>query len=155
MCVCARHARLQRWAVLLSAYTYDIRFKSTSNHSNADGLSRLPLPTQQDSTVLSTQTTTIFNITQIEALPITATEIGSATKHDKLLSKVYRYTKTSWPAVVSSALQPYQQRQHELTVEGNCLMWGIRVIVPSKQRDHVLKELHRDHPGCSRMKSLT
>ena len=37
-------ARLQRWAVLLSAYTYDIQFKSTVAHGNADGLSRLPLP---------------------------------------------------------------------------------------------------------------
>ena len=33
-------------------------------------------------------------------------------------------------------------------------MWGIRVIVPSKQQHHILQELHRDHPGCSRMKSL-
>ena len=38
-------ARLQRWAVLLSAYTYDIKFRSTQNHANADGLSRLPLDT--------------------------------------------------------------------------------------------------------------
>ena len=32
-------ARLQRWAVLLSAYEYDIKYKSTHAHSNADGLS--------------------------------------------------------------------------------------------------------------------
>ena len=37
-------ARLQRWAVLLSAYSYEIRFKPTADHANADGLSRLPLP---------------------------------------------------------------------------------------------------------------
>ena len=29
-------ARLQRWAMLLSAYNYDIRYKSTTAHSNAD-----------------------------------------------------------------------------------------------------------------------
>ena len=33
-------------------------------------------------------------------------------------------------------------------------MWGIRVIEPSKHRGHILQELHRDHPGSSRMKSL-
>ncbi len=38
-------ARLQRWALLLSAYNYEIQYKSTDTHSNADGLSRLPLPT--------------------------------------------------------------------------------------------------------------
>ena len=37
-------ARLQRWALLLSAYDYEIQFKPTKSHSNADGLSRLPLP---------------------------------------------------------------------------------------------------------------
>lgn len=37
-------ARLQRWAILLSAYEYEIKYKSTHAHSNADGLSRLPLP---------------------------------------------------------------------------------------------------------------
>ena len=37
-------ARLQRWAILLSAYNCDIIFKPTQAHSNADGLSRLMLP---------------------------------------------------------------------------------------------------------------
>ena len=38
-------ARLQRWEILLSAYQYDIHFKATDDHANADGLSRLPLST--------------------------------------------------------------------------------------------------------------
>ena len=37
-------ARLQRWAILLSAYNYTLEFKPTALHGNADGLSRLPLP---------------------------------------------------------------------------------------------------------------
>ena len=37
-------ARMQRWGLLLSAYTYDIRYRPTAAHSNADGLSQLPLP---------------------------------------------------------------------------------------------------------------
>ena len=52
------------------------------------------------------------------------------------------------------ALKPYHKRQHQLTVEGDCLLWGIRVVVPSKHQPHILQELHRDYPGCSRMKSL-
>ena len=39
-------ARLQCWAILLSAYKYQIEFRSTTAHGNADCLSRLPLTNQ-------------------------------------------------------------------------------------------------------------
>ena len=37
-------ARLQRWALILTAYNYDIQFRPSDKHGNADGLSRLPVP---------------------------------------------------------------------------------------------------------------
>ena len=36
-------ARLQHWAMKLSAYSYQIEFRGTHEHANADALSRLPL----------------------------------------------------------------------------------------------------------------
>ena len=41
-----------------------------------------------------------------------------------------------------------------MTLEANCLMWGIRAIIPAKLQQRVLSELHIDHPGISKMKSL-
>ena len=37
-------ARMQRWAVLLSAYDYDIKCRNSASHANCDALSRLPNP---------------------------------------------------------------------------------------------------------------
>ena len=74
---------------------------------------------------ISTHTTSILNTSHIKTLPITAADISVATKQDKVLAKVYRYTKTSWPTTVKAALKPYLHRQHQLTVEGDGLLWGI------------------------------
>ena len=38
--------RVRRWALTLAAYSYQIRYRPGKDHSNADGLSRLPLPDQ-------------------------------------------------------------------------------------------------------------
>ena len=39
--------RLQQWALTLSAYSYQMQFKPTQQHSNVDALSRLPCNIQQ------------------------------------------------------------------------------------------------------------
>ena len=33
-------------------------------------------------------------------------------------------------------------------------MWGMRVLIPKKLRTKLLSELHIDHPGATRMKSI-
>ena len=145
-------ARLQRWSILLSAYNYDIQFKSTSAHANADGLSHLPIAdtTMQDQSV----EVSLFNVAQINLLPVTAQQVDRLTKTDPCLSKVLQYTKQGWPSTVPEELKPYKQRADEITTEGDCLLWGIRVIIPEKLRGDVLKELHQNHPGVTCMKAL-
>ena len=93
-------ARLQRWALLLSAYTYDIKFKPTSAHSNADGLSRLPLPEVTEES--QTEDISIFNLSQIESLPVVVSEIRQATHSDLILSNVLKFTQQGWPQNVCS-----------------------------------------------------
>ena len=99
-------ARLQRWAVLLSAYSYDIQFKPTSDHANADDLSRLPLP--EITFEGQSPDATVFNIAQIEKLPVTAAQVRQATCKDAVLSKVLQYTQHGWPADVASDLVPFK-----------------------------------------------
>ena len=39
-------------------------------------------------------------------------------------------------------------------MEGGCLLWGGRVLIPLVLRPSLLTELHSDHTGASRMKEL-
>ena len=145
-------ARLQRWSLILAAYDYKIEYRSTDAHGNADSLSRLPLQSKVDDSVQ--EEPSIFNVSQIQSLPVTSTQVCEATRTDIILSKVLRYVKSGWPQQVSRVLQPYFARRFELSVEGGCLLWGIRVIIPKKLQGRTIEELHKDHQGIARMKSL-
>ena len=48
----------------------------------------------------------------------------------------------------------YSRKKNELSVEAECILWGICVVVPGKFRGKLLTELHRDHPGICKMKSI-
>lgn len=42
-----------------------------------------------------------------------------------------------WPAhnqTYQDEFQPYERRQNELSMEGVCVLWGNRVVVPKKGR---------------------
>lgn len=59
-------SRMQRWALLLSAHTYDIKYRKSELHANADGLSRLPLPVGHE----EGKQAGIFYFRQVEEAPI-------------------------------------------------------------------------------------
>ena len=141
--------RLQRWALLLSAYSYQLEFRKTSKHGNADFLSRLPLAGTGATSVQYT-----FIIAQLQALPVTAEKLVTVTRQDPCLSRVLRYAREGWPGEVEEELKPYFHRRLVLSTEGDCLLWGMRVVVPRRLRACVLQELHNDHPGVVRMKAL-
>ena len=145
-------ARLQHWALILAAYSYEIEYRPTGAHANADSLSRLPLKTNEPD--VTSDEPAVFNISQIEHLPVTTKQLQAATRRDPILSKVLRCVKSGWPKHCETELRPYWFRRFELTVEGGCLLWGIRVLVPRTLQGRLLNELHQDHPGITRMKSV-
>ena len=57
-----------------------------------------------------------------------------------------QYTRHGWPNEVPEALLPFQRKQQEITVENGCLLWGMRVLVPTKLQAKLLDELHQGHP---------
>ena len=125
-------------------YHYDFCYKSTQEHANADCLSQLPLPHHtKDGEAVDVQ---VFQLAQIDSLPVTHCQFQRTTERDPVLSKVLQYTHQLWPAEVAEELKPYfNRREEELTQEGNCLLWGMRVVVPKPLQGLVLEELHRNH----------
>ena len=128
----------QRWALLLSTYNYDIRFRLTQAHGNADGLSRLPLREDQS---CAPDDAMVFNIAQLDALPVCSSDLMATTRTDPQLSKVLQYVRKGWPEKISDTLRPFWRRS-ELTEEGDSVLWGVHVVIPVKLRYHVLEELH-------------
>ena len=108
-------ARLQRWAILLSAYSYEIEFQPTNDHSNADALSRLPLNVIRVESLAAEST--LHNIAQLESLPVTVAKLQTHTRNDVILSKVCEFTVEGWSETQDSALSPYYHRKEELTVD--------------------------------------
>ena len=146
-------ARLQRWALLLSGYQYQVEFHPTAQHGNADCLSRLPI-CQHQPDALPEETPSLFNISQIHLLPVRVDQLRQASVQDPLLSRVLNHIVNDWPSSVDPKLRPYFQRQNQLTTEAGCILCGIRVLIPSKLRKQVPDELHTSHPRIVRMKSL-
>ena len=145
--------RIQRWALLLQAYSFTLRHRSGAFLGTADALSRLPLPVSVDSVPVLGEWINLIHF--LESSPVTAIAISQATRTDPLLSKVHRYCEIGWPAVpFGSDLFSYYSRRDELSVEHGCVLWGYRVIIPNKLRSALLSELHSGHVGASRMKEL-
>ena len=95
-----------------------------------------------------------FIIGQIQALPANPQQLALATCQDSLLGKIHDYIRNGWPVTTSTEYQPFRDRQQQLSTEGQIVLWGNRVIVPEKLRSAILAELHRNHPGITRMKGL-
>ena len=72
-----------------------------------------------------------------------------------MLSKVLEFVKSGWPQHVEDLrLKLFFHRHYGLSIEQDCLLWGIRVVIPTRYRKDMLEELHVGHPGIDRMKEL-
>ena len=145
-------ARLQRYALFLAGFDYDIEYKSTTKHCNADGLSRLPLQ-QTEKEGAEMDSSEVFHATQFELLPVTSEAVARETRRDPILARVYECIVKGWSIRIDGD-KPYYERRNELTVHQGCILWGIRVVIPGKLQERVLEELHDGHLGVVKMKAL-
>jgi len=63
-------------------------------------------------------------------------------------------TQNCWPVhfCTTPELKPFILHKDELSVEPDCLMWGLQTVTPPSQ-EQILSELHETHPEVARMKA--
>lgn len=145
--------RMQRWAMYLAGFDYDIRYRTSQANANADCLSRLPDRTEEP----DMQEPENVAICHVDVLPMSYEELRNATRKDKTLSRVMRHTLDGWPKHLPEEdkdLQPFFVRRLEITIEQGILLWGMRIMVPLKMRSAILHEVHEGHLGVVKMKAI-
>ncbi|KAG7310777.1 hypothetical protein JYU34_003593 [Plutella xylostella] len=148
-------SRLQRWALTLSAYDFNIEYVSTDKNT-ADCLSRMISAHKSDSVKLGEQPEQTYLHFASDALLLDYNDLKKITQRDPLLSRVISYVKDGWPKETEiKELKPFFNRKNEIYIELGCLMWGHRVIIPSECRSKVLKELHDSHMGVTKTKAIS
>ncbi|XP_053690842.1 uncharacterized protein K02A2.6-like [Sabethes cyaneus] len=154
--------RLQRFALNLLLYDFDIEYIPTDKFGNTDVLSRLInqhdkpeedyiiacINLEQDVRSVVTDT--------INILPLSFRVVAQSTQADPLLRQVYRYVKDGWPVskIVQAGIKRFQARKESLTVVDGCILFADRLVIPEQHQKQCLNQLHRGHPGVQRMKAI-
>lgn len=147
-------SRLQRYAIKLSAYDFEMEFVRSAANCQADALSRLPLNSTGGRGRSEAKKCSYLSFIQ-ENFPVSFKEVKSEIAKDPLLSKIYGYVMFGWPSkVVTEDEKPYFIRKDNIHIDQGCLIWGYRVIVPKALREMVLREIHDGHPGIVKMKQI-
>lgn len=171
--------RLQRYALFLNSYNYEIQYvnttqncadflsrsaadsdnkpvPTTSSHSDAAHCSLSPIQPQPPPCVTGPfiDRATYINFVTEGDLPITLEELRNETQVDPLLSLISQYVMKGWPVKNKRIeLQTFFSCSRELSWEQGCLMRGHKIVVPNNLQPKILRELHRTHFGVNKTKA--
>lgn len=149
--------RLQRYALFLSGYQYEIEYISTKKNV-ADYFSRSVknLPDDEIQHFGCWQNDIYVNyINNQENLPVKFEKIQEETAKDKTLNEVREFIRNGWPEkITNSELFPYFTKRNELSEESGAIFWGYRIVIPESLRVAILNEIHKTHLGIVKMKGM-
>lgn len=155
--------RLQRWALTLMGFQYEIKYKKTSKHGNADALSRLPVgPDTQFDALEELENEEVSHTVQetVQSYPLDTVLIQRSLQSDATLCKVAEWIRDGWPnnKPQEPSFQPFWFRKDSLIVHDNIILLQgdghTRVVVPQTLQAHVLENLHSSHWGVVKVKQL-
>ena len=117
----------------MASYEYQLQFRKSTAHSNADALSCLPLVAIPD--MVPDPPEVVLLMENLDSSPVCATDVKIEISRNLVLSHVLQFFINGWPDICDSDnLKPFWSRQLELSAQQGCLLWGNRVVVPPSLR---------------------
>lgn len=142
-------ARIQRWAILMMGYDYDIAYVNGANIPHVDALSRMHFFENQDEDEDESDSEIIH---WSDDIGITWKEIIQETMNDRLLCGIQnRIRKNDWRNC-TPAESAYKKNSQALTIENHVIMLGTRPVIPPILREILIKTAHEVHFGMSTTK---
>ena len=140
---------LQRMLLCLQQYDMVITYWPGKEMLLADALSHLPSQANNSEIKLDLRVNAI-SISAFSSSQLTKT--ANETQKDPILSTVHQLTLNGWPRLwrhVPRIACNYWDFQDELSIKGDLVMKGERIIIPTMCRDSILADLHKSHEGVS------
>ncbi|XP_077520001.1 uncharacterized protein LOC144129806 [Amblyomma americanum] len=142
--------RMTRWCIKLSAYDYDLVYRSGNKHQNADALSRLPLDATVD------EPPPPGDVLMFEALPdppLTAATVAASTQKCASLRLVYTAVQQgNVHKLKEDNFDAYRRRTTDLSTHRGCIIFGSRVVITRELRAQAMSLIHAGHRGIVAMK---
>lgn len=141
-------ARIERWVLRLQSFDFVVRYEPGKTNV-ADPLSRM---TQRSEEEYSETDCVAWLATEIKPNAFTIEELELATTRDEELQAVKDAIYSgNWEQV------PTEFRtatiKNDLTVYGELILRGDRIVIPKLLREKVVQLAHIGHQGCTAMKS--
>ena len=107
--------RIQRWSLMLQAYSFELFHRSGKSLGTADALSHLPLASGPDSVPVCAEWVQLVNA--LDSTPVTANDISKWTARDPLFAKVILFLDCGWLESIEDDLKPFFHRKEELSIQ--------------------------------------
>lgn len=142
--------RMQHYAIYLLGFTFDIVYRRTDKHQNADALSRLPVSSDEFKGEDGLES---FLVNYINESPVNVEVIKEHTRACEELRQLLTSLKN--PHHGESAPRFFGLELSEFSLLNDAvILRGHRVVIPKTVRKQILTELHEGHYGDRKMKEL-
>ena len=155
-------ARIERWQLRLQNYSFTVKFKKGSDNPS-DYMSRHPASHRPEQDTIAEE---YVNFITKNAVPKTMTlqEIEEETEKDQTLqaaidlirrNRWHEVDKIQDPTINKQDLKILCSTKQDLTVKGDIILKGTRIVIPQKLRHKAIELAHKPgHSGTTRTKSL-